>query len=136
MRLLTGAFQKLEMKIENIGQIAMPVNDLDASIAFYRDLLELDFLFQAPPGLAFFQSGEVRLMLEASPQDKENERGSLIYFRVVDIQKTYQDYLEKGVKFVDEPHLIAKMPDHELWMVFFHDPSGNPLALMAEIPPK
>lgn len=86
--------------------------------------------------MAFFQCGDVRLMLEVSPPDKKNERGSLIYFRVADIQKTYQDYLEKGVDFADAPHLIANMPDHELWMAFFRDPGGNPLALMAELPLK
>jgi len=120
--------------IINIGQIAIPVSDLDTSITFYRGLPGLKFLFQAPPGLAFFQSGEVRLMLEASPPGRESARGSVIYFRTADIATLYQELLGKGVSFVDEPHLIAKMPDHELWMAFFRDPSGNLLALMAELP--
>jgi methylmalonyl-CoA/ethylmalonyl-CoA epimerase len=37
-----------------------------------------------------------------------------------------------GVDFVREPHLLAKMPDHELWMAFFHDSEGNLMALMCE----
>lgn len=120
--------------INNIGQIAIPVSDLDTSITFYRGLPGLKFLFQAPPGLAFFRCGEVRLMLEASPPVREGERGLVIYFRTADIAILYQELLGKGVSFVDEPHLIAKMPDHELWMAFFHDTSGNLLALMAELP--
>jgi methylmalonyl-CoA/ethylmalonyl-CoA epimerase len=39
---------------------------------------------------------------------------------------------ERGVTFRDQPHLIARMPDHELWMTFFNDSEGNTLALMAE----
>ena len=122
--------------INNIGQIAIPVSDLDASITFYRGLPGLKFLFQAPPGLAFFRCGEVRLMLEASPSGREGARGSVIYFRTADIVNLYHELHAKGVSFIDEPHLIAKMPDHELWMAFFHDPSGNLLALMAELPLK
>lgn len=39
---------------------------------------------------------------------------------------------DRGVPFDDAPHLIAKMPDHELWMAFFRDPDRNLLALMEE----
>lgn len=124
------------LNIQNIGQIAIPVRDLDSAIIFYRNTLGLEFLFQAPPGLAFFQSGEVRLMLEESPKDKSDQHSSVIYFRIEDIQRAYQELSTKDVDLVDEPHMIAKMPDHELWMVLFHDPSGNLLAIMAEIPLK
>ena len=41
--------------------------------------------------------------------------------------------IARGVQFVDEPHLIARMPDHELWMSFFKDPSDNMLVLMSEV---
>jgi len=37
-----------------------------------------------------------------------------------------------GASFDDEPHLVARMPDHEWWMTFFKDPDGNQLALMEE----
>jgi methylmalonyl-CoA/ethylmalonyl-CoA epimerase len=39
------------------------------------------------------------------------------------------------VKLEGKPHLIAKLPDHELWMAFFRDPEGNLLALMSEVRP-
>ena len=38
-----------------------------------------------------------------------------------------------GVHFEDEPHLLAKMPDHDLWMVFFRDSEGNLMGLMSEV---
>jgi methylmalonyl-CoA/ethylmalonyl-CoA epimerase len=40
---------------------------------------------------------------------------------------------EKGVPFEVEPHLIASMPDHDLWMVFFRDSEGNLMGLMSEV---
>jgi methylmalonyl-CoA/ethylmalonyl-CoA epimerase len=78
----------------------------------------------------------VRLMLEESPKEKADQYSSVIYFSVADIQSAFRELSTKDVDIVNEPHMIAKMPDHELWMVFFHDPSGNLLALMAEEPLK
>lgn len=118
--------------ISQIGQIAIPIQDLDRAVAFYRDTLGLPFLFQAPPGLAFFQCGEVRLMLNR-PEGTENAHASLLYYKVTDIHQAYATLKARQVNFVDEPHLIAKLPDHELWMVFFHDSEGNTAALMSEV---
>ena len=115
-----------------IGQIAMVVKDLDRAVAFYRDTLGMRFLFQAPPGLAFFDCAGIRLMIEV-PSDSEFDRpGSVLYFTVDDIHRAYADLAGRGVAFRDEPHLVAKMPDHELWMTFFNDGEGNTLALMHE----
>jgi methylmalonyl-CoA/ethylmalonyl-CoA epimerase len=119
-------------RLSTIGQIAMPVRDLARAIAFYRDRLGMRFLFQAPPQLAFFDCDGVRLMLDV-PEDKEFARhGSVLYFKVSDIDRAYNDLKAAGVTFRGEPHLIAKLPDHELWMAFFDDTEGNTLALMHE----
>ena len=58
---------------------------------------------------------------------------SIRLLRVPDLQTAYADFKDRGVAFVDEPHLIAKMPDHELWMAFFRDPDGNLMGLMSEV---
>ena len=118
--------------LSTIGQIAMVVKDLSRAVAFYRDVLGMKFLFQAPPALAFFDCGGVRLMLDAAAEGEFNHPGSILYFKVDDIQMAYSDLKSRGVEFRDEPHLIAKMPDHELWMAFFRDGEGNTLALMHE----
>jgi methylmalonyl-CoA/ethylmalonyl-CoA epimerase len=90
------------------------------------------FLFQAPPALAFFDCDGVRLMLDV-PEDTEFARhGSVLYFKVEDIDAAFRDLQAAGVTFRREPHLIARLPDHELWMAFFDDPEGNTLALMDE----
>lgn len=119
-------------QLSTIGQIATAVKDLPRAVAFYRDRLGLKFLFQAPPGLAFFDCGGVRLMIEVPPDKEFDHPGSILYFKVDDIDGAYADLKGRGVPFRDEPHLIAKMPDYELWMAFFDDMEGNTLALMQE----
>jgi catechol 2,3-dioxygenase-like lactoylglutathione lyase family enzyme len=118
--------------IENLGQVAIRARDLPASVAFYRDVLGLDYLFEAGP-LAFFMCGDVRIMLSPPEADEFDHPSSPLYFRVSDLQTAYADFKDRGVAFVDEPHLIAKMSDHELWMVFFRDPDGNLMGLMSEL---
>lgn len=117
--------------INAIGQIAIPVSDIERSINFYQDVLELKFLFKAPPGLAFFDCGGVRLMLDGSSKEQLG-KCSILYFKVNDILKAYEEYGLRGVTFENKPTLVAKMPDHELWMVFFRDPDQNLMAFMCE----
>jgi methylmalonyl-CoA/ethylmalonyl-CoA epimerase len=120
--------------LSQIGQIAMTVTDIDRAVAFYRDTLQLPFLFQFP-GLAFFDCGGVRLMLTKPEGDQTAAGNSVLYFKVSDIQGEAQGLTFRGVKLEKEPHLIAKLPDHDLWMTFFRDPDGNLLALMGEVHP-
>jgi len=118
--------------LTDIGQIGFTVSDLEKAVAFYRDTLGLKHLFSAPPGLAFFGVGNVRLML-SRPEKPDSERfTSVLYFKVADIKATRDALASRGVTFESEPHLVAKMPDHELWMAFFRDADRNLLALMCE----
>jgi predicted enzyme related to lactoylglutathione lyase len=118
--------------IQNIGQIAIRARDLPAAVTFYRDVLALEYLFEAGT-LAFFTCGDVRLMLGVPENDAVDHESSTVYFRVPDLQGAYEELIERGAQFVDEPHLIAELPDHELWMAFFRDPDGNLMALMSEV---
>jgi methylmalonyl-CoA/ethylmalonyl-CoA epimerase len=118
--------------LAKIGQIAIPVTDIDRAVAFYRDVLGMKFLFQAPPGLGFFDCGGVRLMLDL-PAREQAGRGGVIYYEVDDLQAAFETLSKRGVTVEAKPHLIARMPDHELWMAFFRDPDSNAFALMAEV---
>jgi methylmalonyl-CoA/ethylmalonyl-CoA epimerase len=121
------------MSLSRIGQISMTARDLERAVAFYRDALGLRLLFRAPPQLAFFDCDGIRLLLDV-PQDKEFDHpGSILYFTVDDIQHMHQVLLARGVVFRKEPHLIARLPDREVWMAFFDDTEGNTLALMSEL---
>ncbi len=122
-----------EFGLEVIGQIAVPVGDLDRAIAFYRDVLGMRFLFKAPPGLGFFDCNGVRLLLDAPAKVQPHQYGSIIYYKVPDLQAAVDTLSARGVEFEEKPHLVAKMPDHQLWMAFFRDPDSNLLALMSEV---
>ncbi|MDB5973344.1 MAG: Glyoxalase-like domain protein [Nevskia sp.] len=119
--------------ISKIGQIAVPVSDVARAEAFYRDVLGLKHLFTADGKLAFFDCGGTRLMLAPPENGQELKRGSILYFLVPEIAAAFGRLEAQGAKIVHAPHLIAKMPDHDLWMGFFEDSEGNTLALMAEV---
>lgn len=122
-----------EIGISRVGQIAIHAHDVGRAAAFYQDVLGLKLLFKAGPDLAFFDCGGVRLMLTRPEKPEFDHAGSILYFSVPNIQAAYSKLKKKDVKFEDEPHLITKMPDHELWMVFFRDSEGNLMGLMCEV---
>lgn len=123
-----------QVGLAEIGQISVPVQDVERATAFYRDRLGMRHLFTAPPGLAFFACGSVRLMLSRPEGPDQPQRGSILYFRVTEIQQAYQTLRDQGVRFHDAPHLIAKMDTYDLWMAFFYDSEDNMLAVMEEVP--
>jgi predicted enzyme related to lactoylglutathione lyase len=116
-----------------IGQVAINAHDVDRATAFYRDVLGLRHLFRAGT-LSFFDCGGVRLMLDKPEKPEFDHPSSIIYFQVGDIQATHRRIRDAGVKFEDEPHVITRMTNHDLWMTFFRDTEGNLLALMSEVP--
>ena len=122
----------MNIGISRVGQIAINARDIDHATAFYRDKLGLPLLFTAGK-LAFFDCGGVRLMLDVAEKPEFDHPSSILYFSVPDIAAAHRQMLASGVRFEDEPHVIAKMPDHDLWMTFFRDSEQNLLALMSEV---
>ena len=116
-----------------IGQILIPVDDFEKGVAFYRDVLGLPFLFAAPPQMAFFSCGLVRLLVGVVPPGQKAQRGSAIYFHVPDIHGAFASLRDNGVQFLAEPHVVNRTPKSELWLAEFTDPDGNQLALMSEV---
>ena len=120
------------LDIQNIGQISIIVKDLQRATAFYRDVLGLTFLF-AVPNLAFFDCGGVRLMLGPAETPEFDHPSSILYFRVADLDASYQRLVELGAKIFAPPRLIAPMATHDLWMAAFYDSEGNIHQLMCEV---
>jgi predicted enzyme related to lactoylglutathione lyase len=117
--------------LSRIHQISMRAHDVDRAVRFYRDALGLRFLFSAPPRLAFFDCGGVRLML-STPEPDFDHPGSVIYFAVEDIRRAHDSLAARGVTFRSQPHKIATLADREVWLADFEDSEGNVLALMSE----
>ncbi len=116
-----------------VAQVMIPVDDFERGIAFYRDVLGIPFLFAAPPMMAFFKSGAVRLLVGVMPAGQKAQRGSAIYFQVADINAVFATLKASGVQFRADPHLVNRTPKSELWLAEFTDPDGNSLALMSEV---
>ncbi len=123
-----------QVRLAEIGQISVPVQDVKRATAFYRDQLGMRYLFTAPPGLAFFACGSVRLMLSRPEGPDQPQRGSVLYFRVSEIQQAYRTLLEGGSG--------STMPrtSSRRWTLTicgwpsFYDSEDNMLALMEEAP--
>jgi methylmalonyl-CoA/ethylmalonyl-CoA epimerase len=122
--------------VARIGQIAMTVGDLPRAVAFYRDVLGMRFLFEAPPAMAFFDCGGVRLMLslpeQAGPAAGQ-QFGAIVYYAVDDIQQAASALEGRGVAFEQPPHVVARLAHADLWMAFLRDPDHNLLAIMSEV---
>ena len=121
--------------LRRIHQIAVTVKDVDRAVAFYRDVLGMSLLFRAPPGLAFFDCAGIRLMLSL-PEGPDVPRGnSIIYYGVDDIQLAHATLSRRGARFIGDPHVVARLPDREIWLAELRDSEENVVALMSELPP-
>ncbi len=120
------------LPLSEIAQIAVTFADVPRAVAFYRDVLGLRFLFEAGPNLAFLAAGEVRLMFSTPNGAGTPGQNSILYFRVADLAAAYAQIIGRGASPAQEPHLIAKMPDHELWLAGVRDPEGNFVGLLHE----
>lgn len=119
-------------KIQKVGQIGIPVKNLDQAIDFYKNKLGLTLLFNTD-NMAFLECNGLRLLLTLPEKEEYTHSSSVIYFQVENIQDTYEDLKAKEVPFIDEPHLVAKMGQTETWMTFFKDTEGNTHALISEV---
>jgi methylmalonyl-CoA/ethylmalonyl-CoA epimerase len=119
--------------LNQIGQIALAVRDVERSEAFYGDKLGLRKLFRFG-GLSFYDCAGLRLMLDQVPEGGAISHGFPVYFKVADIALARRELEARGVAFVDQIHMISPMDDHDLWMTFFKDPDEHLLALMCEAP--
>ena len=77
-------------------ELLIPVDDFERGVAFYRDVLGLPLLFAAPPQMAFFQCGAVRLLVGVTPAGQKVSAVQ-IYFGVQDIQSAYSSLSTQGV---------------------------------------
>lgn len=123
----------MDLANARVAQLMVPVGDFESGVAFFRDTLGLPLLFMAPPQMAFFQCGNVRLLVGPLPHGEAPRRGSTIYFRVEDIGAVHATLVSRGVRFRNEPHPVHRNGPMELWLAEFEDPDGNSLALMCEM---
>lgn len=127
-----------EPSLGPIAQIHVSVSDLDRSIVFYRDVLGLQHLFTVPnQPMAFFDAGGVRLYLGV-PEAAAFHSRPLLYYRVADVEATFEEVTGRGAAPLSPPHLVHREVHDgqvlELWMAFVADPDGIPVGFMTERP--
>ena len=120
--------------LSQIGQISVNVHDLARAAVFYKETLGLKHLFTAPPKMAFFDCGGIRLMLAIPERPDLDHPSSILYFKVADIEHAHKFLTSRGVHFETKPMLVAPMATHDLWLAEFRDSENNVLALMCEKP--
>ena len=123
-----------ESLLGEIAQISVNVHDLNRATEFYKEKLQLKHLFSAPPKMAFFDCGGIRLMLGIPERPDLDHPSSIIYFKVADIEAAHRALASRGVHFEAGPILVASMPTYDLWLAEFRDSENNVLALMCERP--
>jgi predicted enzyme related to lactoylglutathione lyase len=120
--------------LRGVKQIAVVAHDVPRATRFYRDVLGLPLLFEAPPGLAFFDCGGVRLMVSLPEGVDAAGASALVYYDVADIHVTHDTLRARGVQFAGDPHVVASLGDRDVWLAELRDSEGNRLALMSEAP--
>jgi methylmalonyl-CoA/ethylmalonyl-CoA epimerase len=113
-----------------IAQVAIPIQDLERAKRFYRDVLGLEHLFDAPPGLAFFRCGETRLML-SRPEGPESSGSSILYYGVADVEAAHRTMTDSGIQFEEAPRCIAQVDGRDIWLAVCRDGEGNMLGLIS-----
>lgn len=122
-----------EFQIKGIGQISIRVHDMEAATRFYQDTLGLNLLFQIP-NMTFLECNGIQMVLGIAEDSRFDHPSSVFYFKVDNIQASYETLVERNVHFLDKPHKVAEMGQTATWMTFFQDPDQNVHALMSEVP--
>ena len=115
----------------HIAQIVVPTRELDLAKSFYKDVIGLTHLFDAP-NVCAFKVDDIRLLLTAQPNYAPPPSGVVFYFSTQDIMARHLAWIERGARDGGAPQCIARLGVVEIWIAFVLDPSGNTLGLIEE----
>lgn len=121
--------QAARENLSKVVQVALTVRDLPRAIAFYRDTLGLTFMFETN-GMAFFQAGDMRLMVGLARQGSVPIGGAVVYFDAHDWAATEAALIRRGVRFTTPTEIVQREGAREHALREFTDPDGNALAIM------
>lgn len=108
-----------------LHQVTLPATDLAESIAFY-ELIGLRLIVHVPERYARLETPEgetlsLHVVSAVTPSDPGAK--ATLYFEVDDVDRTYDDLVERGIRFETGPR-----DERWLWReARLHDPAGNPL---------
>jgi lactoylglutathione lyase len=109
------------LTFKRVGAIILLVSDMDKSIKFYRDVLELQIKNTSPEWVEFFSSGTVLALHPSKNKVRTRNSGVLVGFMVSNLESVANKLKEKNVEFFKEPkeesfgkHAIIVDPDGHL----------------------
>jgi predicted enzyme related to lactoylglutathione lyase len=117
--------------MKTIGQIALTVSDIEKAMVFYRDTVGLTYMFHNA-NVALFDVNGIRLMLGKEQTGGKNLYGTIIYYKVNDLEAEFRRLRGTDADVVEEPRLVAKFGGKDIWIASFLDLDGNIFALMEE----
>jgi len=124
-----GAAQPTAAQGLGFAQIGVRVTDVERAVAFYSQAVGLPLLFRAGD-MVFFKAGNARLMVEKG----EPGRTTVIYFQDDHLERNKPLMEARGIMFTGPVETVQRTKDYDLKLLVFHDPDGNTLALMGEVP--
>jgi lactoylglutathione lyase len=111
------------LTFRKVGAVILLVSNMEKSIKFYSDILELPVKTRSKDWTEFFNNDTV-LALHPAPKKKKTLKtgsGTLVGFEVTDLDSTVKKLKEKRVKFFKRPkeepfgkHAIVQDPDGHL----------------------
>ena len=100
------------------------VRDLDASVAFYRDLVGLELISESP-GFVFFDGGSIQIALNAKPDEPTDETSSEMVLEVDDVYSTTKEMDDRGIEFEVPLRPVTTAGDRTLHATHFRDPDRH-----------
>jgi lactoylglutathione lyase len=109
------------MSFKRLGAVILLVSDMDKSIKFYRDVLELPIKNTSSEWVEFFSSGTVLALHPSKSKSRTKNSGVLVGFMVSNLETVAKKLKDKNVEFFKEPkeesfgkHAIIEDPDGHL----------------------
>jgi predicted enzyme related to lactoylglutathione lyase len=118
--------------LKGVGQILVPVGDVDRAAEFYEQVLGLPLSMRFP-GIAFFDAAGVRLYVANVPEPDFQGRAT-IYFWVEDVSASLELMEARGATVRERPRIVYDDDAYDLWMAFVKDLDGNNIGMMREAP--
>ncbi|TPI34641.1 glyoxalase [Mesorhizobium sp. B3-2-1] len=122
-----------------VRQVALSAGrDLDATLAFWRDVLGIKVHARFdPPGIAFIMAGDVRLLFT------DGIPAGTIYLDIAGLEAFHAEAKAAGIPFTAPPTLVHRDTEGQFgpsgeseWMAFIKDPAGNTIGLVERLPPQ